>query len=42
MGKRKRGQPVHGWVIVDKPQGVTSTQVVGAVRRIFDAQKAGQ
>jgi len=41
MGKRKKGQPVHGWVIVDKPQGVTSTQVVAAVRRIFDAQKAG-
>jgi len=41
MGKRKKGQPVHGWVIVDKPQGVTSNQVVGAVRRIFDAQKAG-
>ena len=37
----KKGQPVHGWVIVDKPQGMTSTQVVGAVRRIFDAQKAG-
>ncbi len=41
MAKRKKGQPVHGWVIVDKPQGMTSTQVVGAVRRIFDAQKAG-
>jgi tRNA pseudouridine55 synthase len=41
MSRRKKGQPVHGWVIVDKPQGVTSTQVVGAVRRIFDAQKAG-
>jgi tRNA pseudouridine55 synthase len=41
MARRKKGQPVHGWVIVDKPQGVTSTQVVGAVRRIFDAQKAG-
>src|SRR6201999_4486959 len=33
--------PVHGWVILDKPQGMTSTQAVGAVRRIFDAQKAG-
>ena len=32
---------MHGWVIVDKPSGVTSTQVVGAVRRVFDAQKAG-
>jgi tRNA pseudouridine55 synthase len=41
MSRRKKGQPVHGWVIVDKPQGMTSTQVVGAVRRIFDAQKAG-
>ncbi len=41
MGRRKKGAPVHGWVIVDKPEGVTSTQVVGAVRRVFDAQKAG-
>ncbi|HUE66205.1 MAG TPA: tRNA pseudouridine(55) synthase TruB [Rhizomicrobium sp.] len=41
MGRRKKGQPVHGWVIVDKPKGMTSTQAVGAVRRIFDAQKAG-
>jgi tRNA pseudouridine55 synthase len=41
MSRRKRGSPVHGWVIVDKPQGITSTQVVGAVKRIFDAQKAG-
>ena len=41
MARRKKGQPVHGWVIVDKPAGVTSTQVVGAVKRIFDAQKAG-
>jgi len=41
MARHKKGQPVHGWVIVDKPQGVTSTQVVGAVKRVFDAQKAG-
>src|ERR1700759_3591963 len=41
MARRKKGRPVHGWVIIDKPQGMTSTQVVGAVRRIFDAQKAG-
>ena len=41
MARRRRGQPVHGWVIVDKPSGLTSTQVVGRVRRIFDAQKAG-
>ncbi len=41
MGRKKKGAAVHGWVIVDKPQGVTSTQVVGIVRRVFDAQKAG-
>ena len=32
---------MHGWVLVDKPLGRTSTQVVGAVRRVFDAQKVG-
>lgn len=42
MGRRNRkGNPVHGWVIVDKPKDVTSTQVVGIVRRAFNAQKAG-
>ena len=41
MGRRKKGQPVHGWVILDKPIGMGSTQAVAAVRRIFDAQKAG-
>ena len=41
MGRRKKGNPVHGWVILDKPKGMTSTQAVAAVRRIFDAQKAG-
>src|SRR5579872_5369291 len=41
MPKRKKGNPVHGWVILDKPAGLTSTQAVAAVRRIFDARKAG-
>jgi len=41
MGRRKKGQPVHGWVILDKPLGMGSTQAVAAVRRIFDARKAG-
>src|SRR5271154_2644379 len=41
MGKRKKGNPVHGWVVLDKPIGMTSTQAVAAVRRIFDARKAG-
>src|SRR6201996_631013 len=41
MGRRKKGNRVHGWVILDKPIGLTSTQAVAAVRRIFDDQKAG-
>ena len=38
---RRKGEKVDGWVIVDKPVGPTSTQVVGKVRRVFDAAKAG-
>ncbi|MCR9257898.1 MAG: tRNA pseudouridine(55) synthase TruB [Alphaproteobacteria bacterium] len=41
MSRRKRGRKVDGWVILDKPLGMTSTQAVGKVRRAFDAQKAG-
>jgi len=41
MSRRKKGTPVHGWVVLDKPQGVTSTQAVAIVKRVFDAQKAG-
>ena len=41
MSRRKKGSPVHGWVVLDKPQGVTSTQAVAIVKRVFDAQKAG-
>jgi tRNA pseudouridine55 synthase len=39
--RRKRGRPLDGWLIVDKPPGLTSTDVVNRVRRAFDAQKAG-
>jgi tRNA pseudouridine55 synthase len=38
---KKRGVPVHGWVVFDKPLGMTSTQAVGKIRRLFDAEKAG-
>ncbi|CAA6605448.1 tRNA pseudouridine synthase B [Rhodospirillaceae bacterium LM-1] len=40
MGRRK-GQPIHGWLIIDKPIGITSTQVVAKVRRVLGAAKAG-
>jgi tRNA pseudouridine55 synthase len=39
--RRPRGRSLDGWLIVDKPQGLTSTDVVNRVRRWFDAQKAG-
>lgn len=39
--RRKRGRPLDGWLIIDKPPGMTSTDVVNRVRRGFDAQKAG-
>ena len=41
MGRKRKGSPVHGWVVLDKPVGLTSTQAVSRVRRLFDAQKAG-
>jgi tRNA pseudouridine55 synthase len=41
MARRKKGRAVHGWLVLDKPAGMTSTQAVGAVRRLFDARKAG-
>lgn len=31
----------HGWVIVDKPEGMTSAHVVAKIRRIFKIKKAG-
>lgn len=41
MGRRKKGDAVHGWVVLDKPLDMTSTQAVSVVRRLFNAQKAG-
>jgi len=42
MGRRKKkGDPVSGWVNLDKPYGMTSTQAVGKIRRIMNAQKVG-
>ena len=38
---RKNGQPVHGWVNLDKPVGVSSAKAVAIVRRVFNAAKAG-
>ena len=41
MARKKKGDPVHGWVCFDKPYGMTSTSAVGKVRWLYQAQKAG-
>ncbi|MBZ0216455.1 MAG: tRNA pseudouridine(55) synthase TruB [Fimbriimonadaceae bacterium] len=41
MARRKRGQYVDGWILLDKPVGVSSTSAVSRVQRVFDARKAG-
>jgi tRNA pseudouridine55 synthase len=41
MARRRKGLPVHGWLILDKPQGMTSTRAVARVKRLFEAEKAG-
>jgi tRNA pseudouridine55 synthase len=41
-GQRKREKrDVHGWVILDKPVGMTSTHAVSIVKRLFTAKRAG-
>ncbi|GGX85356.1 tRNA pseudouridine synthase B [Litchfieldella qijiaojingensis] len=41
MARRRRGLPVSGVLLLDKPQGMSSNQVLQRVRRLFQAQKAG-
>lgn len=41
MARRRKGVPIHGWLIIDKPLGLTSSAVVGRVRRLYKAAKAG-
>ena len=41
MARRKKGDPVSGWVCLDKPLGFGSTPAVGRVRWLYQAQKAG-
>jgi tRNA pseudouridine55 synthase len=38
---RRIKRDVHGWVVLDKPVGMTSTQAVGAVKRLFQCKRAG-
>lgn len=41
MARRNRGRAVHGWLVLDKPAGMTSTEAVARTKRLFNAAKAG-
>src|SRR5206468_7453643 len=39
--RRREKRDVHGWVILDKPVGMTSTHAVAVIKRLFSAKRAG-
>lgn len=41
MARKKKGNKIDGWIALDKPAGMTSTQALGKVRWLLQAQKAG-
>src|SRR5579859_676787 len=41
MASKRRGQRIDGWIVLDKPAGLSSTAAVAKVRRLMDAAKAG-
>lgn len=41
MARKRRGDPVHGWLVIDKPLGLSSAAVVSRARKIFNAAKVG-
>jgi tRNA pseudouridine55 synthase len=38
---KRKGSRVHGWIALDKPEGLGSTQALARVKRLFNAEKAG-
>src|SRR5215475_12366514 len=38
---RRDKRDIHGWIVLDKPIGMTSTQAVAVVKRLFSAKRAG-
>jgi len=41
MGRGRKGRDVSGWLVIDKPAGITSNAVVNKVRWAYGAKKAG-
>lgn len=40
-GKKPKGRPINGWIILDKPKGMGSTEAVSKLKWLYFAQKAG-
>jgi tRNA pseudouridine55 synthase len=41
VARKPKGRPIDGWLVIDKPAGITSTDVVNRLKRAFQAQKVG-
>ncbi|WP_029010757.1 tRNA pseudouridine(55) synthase TruB [Azospirillum halopraeferens] len=41
MARKRKGQPIHGWLVLDKPVGLSSTRALSRVRHLLNAEKAG-
>ena len=41
MARKRKGKLINGWVILDKPLGISSSQAVGKVKWLLNAAKAG-
>ncbi len=41
MARKRKGDKIDGWINLDKPVGLSSTQAMAKVRRALNAQKAG-
>ena len=41
MARKRRGKTINGWIIIDKPQGLSSSAAVSRVRRSTGAAKVG-
>ena len=39
--RRREKRDVHGWIVLDKPVGMTSTHAVAVIKRLFTAKRAG-
>ena len=39
--KKRQKRDVHGWVVLDKPVGMTSTHAVAVIKRLFAAKRVG-